>query len=240
MLVTMTDKDIYRLGIIQRVHDHTLLQREAARLLELTVLLRRYGEHGAASVVSARRGRPGNNRIPEDLRCAALQLIRQHYADFGPTLATEKLLERHGISVSVETVRNWMISDGLWRPHSRRQVHIYQPRHRRDCLGELIQLDGSHHAWFDERAPKCCLLVYIDDATGRLMHLRFCDSESAFDYMTITSGTGRIRAEYYSRTLHELNVQTICAETSAAKGHELNIICQALIMDKLPLSGLFC
>ncbi|WP_416414194.1 helix-turn-helix domain-containing protein [Pantoea sp. App145] len=116
MLVTMTDKDLYRLGIIQRVHDHTLLQREAARLLELTVrqvqrVLRRYREHGAASIVSARRGRPGNNRIPEDLRCAALQLIRQHYADFGPTLATEKLLERHGIPVSVETVRNWMISD---------------------------------------------------------------------------------------------------------------------------------
>ncbi|WP_420804079.1 helix-turn-helix domain-containing protein [Rahnella bonaserana] len=101
--------------MIQRVHDHTLLQREAARLLELTVrqvqrVLRRYREHGAASVISARRGRPGNNRIPEDLRCAALQLIRQHYADFGPTLATEKLLERHGIPVSVETVRNLLHS----------------------------------------------------------------------------------------------------------------------------------
>lgn len=89
MLVTMTDKDLNRLGIIQRVHYHTLLQREAARLLELTVrqvqrVLRRYREHEAASIVSGRRGRPGNNRIPEDLRCAALQLIRQHYADFGP------------------------------------------------------------------------------------------------------------------------------------------------------------
>ncbi len=248
MLVTMTDKDIYRLGIIQRVHDHTLLQREAARLLELTVrqvqrVLRRYREHGAASVVSARRGRPGNNRIPEDLRCAALQLIRQHYADFGPTLATEKLLERHGIPVSVETVRNWMISDGLWRPHSRRQVHIYQPRHRRDCLGELIQLDGSHHAWFEERAPKCCLLVYIDDATGRLMHLRFCDSESAFDYMTATreyldlhgkpvafysdkhavfrvNGTDARRSgtTQFGRALRDLSIELICANSSQAKG----------------------
>mgnify|MGYP004712146617 CR=1 FL=1 len=82
MLVTMTDKDLYRLGIIQRVHDHTLLQREAARLLELTVrqvqrILRRYREHGAASIVSERRGRPGNNIILDDLRCAALYLIRQ-------------------------------------------------------------------------------------------------------------------------------------------------------------------
>ncbi|MCD8573451.1 MAG: helix-turn-helix domain-containing protein [Bacteroides graminisolvens] len=111
----MTDKDLDRLGIIQRVHDHTLLQRKAARLIVLTVrqVLRRYLEHGTASVVSERRGRPGNNRIPDDLSCAALHLIRQHYPDFGPALATEKLLERHGIPVSVETVLNWMISDGL-------------------------------------------------------------------------------------------------------------------------------
>jgi hypothetical protein len=114
----MTDKNLDRLGIIQRVHDHTLLQCKAARLIVLTVrqvqhVLRRYREHGATSVVSERRGRPGNNRIPDDLSCAALHLIRQHYPDFGPALPTEKLLERHGIPISIETVHNWMISDGL-------------------------------------------------------------------------------------------------------------------------------
>lgn len=136
-----------------------------------------------------------------------------------------------------------MISDGLWRPHSRRQVHIYQPRHRRDCLGELIQLDGSHHAWFEERAPKCCLLVYIDDATGRLMHLRFCDSESAFDYMTATreyldlhgkpvafysdkhavfriNGTDARRSgtTQFGRALRDLSIELICANSSQVKG----------------------
>ncbi|MDV0890573.1 hypothetical protein RZP61_28135, partial [Klebsiella quasipneumoniae subsp. similipneumoniae] len=115
-----------------------------------------------------------------------LDLIRCHYSDFGPTLATEKLAERHHIHLSVETVRNWMTADGLWRPHSRRRTRVYQPRYRRDCLGELVQIDGSHHDWFEGRAPKCCLLVFMDDATGRLMHLRFCDSENAFDYMMAT------------------------------------------------------
>lgn len=103
-----------------------------------------------------------------------------------PRLATEKLSERHQISISVETVRHWMIADGLWVPHARRKPRVYQPRYRRECLGKLIQIDGSHHDWFEGRASKCCLLVYIDDATGRLMHLRFCETESAFDYMLTT------------------------------------------------------
>lgn len=79
-----------------------------------------------------------------------------------------------------------MTADGLWVPHAHRRPRVYQPRYRRDCLGELIQIDGSHHDWFEGRASKCCLLVYIDDATGRLMHLQFCQSESAFDYMLAT------------------------------------------------------
>jgi len=115
-----------------------------------------------------------------------LTLLRENYSDFGPTLATEKLSERHQISISVETVRHWMIADGLWVPHARRKPRVYQPRYRRECLGKLIQIDGSHHDWFEGRASKCCLLVYIDDATGRLMHLRFCETESAFDYMLAT------------------------------------------------------
>ncbi|MDP1288231.1 hypothetical protein Q6302_29375, partial [Klebsiella pneumoniae] len=77
----------------------------------------------------------------------------------------------------VETVRNLMTAEGLWRPHSSRLTRVYHPLNSRDCLGELVQIDGSHHEWFEGRAPKCCLLVFMEDATGRLMHLRFCDSE---------------------------------------------------------------
>ncbi|EKZ6610574.1 TPA: helix-turn-helix domain containing protein, partial [Klebsiella pneumoniae] len=159
MLVTMTDKELYRLGIIQRVFDRALLQRDAADILKLSVrqvqrLVRLYRTDGATAFASSRRGRPANNRIDEETRCKALDLIRCHYSDFGPTLATEKLAERHHIYLSVETIRNWMTADGLWRPHSRRRTRVYQPRYRRDCFGELVQIDGSHHDWFEGRAPK--------------------------------------------------------------------------------------
>ncbi|CND05495.1 Uncharacterised protein [Yersinia intermedia] len=79
-----------------------------------------------------------------------------------------------------------MIADDLWVNDARCKPRVYQPRYRRDCLGELIQIDGSHHDWFEARASKCCLLVYIDDATRRLMHLRLCETESAFDYILAT------------------------------------------------------
>ncbi len=115
-----------------------------------------------------------------------LSLLHDNYSDFGPTLAAEKLRERHNITVSVETLRKWMTADGLWVPYSRRKPRVHQPRYRRDCLGELVQIDGSPHDWFEGRAPKCCLLVFVDDATSRLMHLRFGETESAFDYMMAT------------------------------------------------------
>lgn len=109
ILVTMTDRELYRPGIIQRVFDRALLQRDAADILELSVsqvqrLVRLYRTDGATAFASSRRGRPANNRINEEIRCKALDLIRCHYSDFGPTLATEKLAERHHIHLSVETV----------------------------------------------------------------------------------------------------------------------------------------
>lgn len=92
-----------------------------------------------------------------------LYLLHDHYSDFGPTLAAEKLRERHNIMVSVETLRKWMTADGLWVPYSRRRPRVHQPRYRRDCLGELIQIDGCEHRWFEERGPACTLLVYVDE-----------------------------------------------------------------------------
>jgi hypothetical protein len=115
-----------------------------------------------------------------------LDLVRERYADFGPTLACEKLLERHEIALSKETLRKWMTEAGLWKSRRERRRQIFQPRSRRDCLGELVQIDGSHHWWFEDRGPKCALLVYIDDATGKLLHLRFAGSENTFDYFHAT------------------------------------------------------
>jgi len=96
----------------------------------------------------------------------ALSLVRERYSDFGPSLATEKLAEHHGCSVSRETLRGWMIGDGLWQDRRHRLASPHQPRRRRDCLGELVQIDGSEHAWFEDRGPPCTLLAFVDDATA--------------------------------------------------------------------------
>lgn len=191
MLVTMSGKELCRLPVIQAVVEKCLRRRDAASQLKLTErqvqrLMNRFRVSSAAGLTHARRGNPGANRLDDSLRLRIMALLREKYSDFGPTLAAEKLSERHNIRVSVETLRKWMTADGLWVPHSRRKPRVYQPRYRRDCLAELVQIDGSHHDWFEGRAPKCCLLVYIDDATGQLMHLRFGETESAFDYMVVT------------------------------------------------------
>ncbi len=188
MLVTMNDSDINRFKVIQDVCDRRIRRVDAADILDLSVrqvqrLMNRLREFGAVGLTHQARGKPSNNRYPSDYRDTVLKLIRDHYSDFSPTLAREKLFELHSLPVSNETLRSWMIADGLWTPHSQRKPKVYQPRYRRDCLGELVQIDSSHHDWFEGRADKCCLLVFIDDATGRLMNLRFSETESAFDYM---------------------------------------------------------
>jgi hypothetical protein len=130
----------------------------------------------------AKPDRTGNHRHGETFRRTILALVREHIPDFGPTLASEKLAARHGLRVGVETLRQWMIADGLWVDRRHRLPSPHQPRRRRDCLGELVQIDGSEHAWFEDRGPMCTLLAFVDDATSRLMALRFVTSESAFDY----------------------------------------------------------
>ena len=158
-----------------------------------------------------------------------------------------------------------MTADGLWVPHAHRRPRVYQPRYRRDCLGELIQIDGSHHDWFEGRASKCCLLVYIDDATGRLMHLRFCQSESAFDYMLATreyvdkhgkpvafysdkhavfrvsqAETRRTGMTQFGRALHDLNIELICANSSQAKGRveRANLTLQDRLIKEMRLENI--
>ncbi|MDE1186326.1 MAG: ISNCY family transposase [Pantoea sp.] len=266
----MSNKELHRLPVIQAVIEKRLRRRDAAFQLDLTErqvqrLMNRYRESGAVGLINARRGKPGTHRIDEALRHRILTLLRENYVGFGPTLAAEKLQERHGIKIAVETLRCWMTADGLWIPHARRQPRIYQPRQRRDCLGELIQIDGSHHDWFEGRAPKCCLLVYVDDATGRLMHLRFCQSESAFDYMMATrdyidkhgkpvafysdkhavfhvsqAETRRTGMTQFGRALHDLNIELICANSSQAKGRveRANLTLQDRLVKEMRLENI--
>jgi len=187
----MSVKELDRLEVLGRVIERRMTQRQASTQLGLSLrqverLCRTLRQHGASGLISRQRGRSSNRRLAAGLREHVLSLVQTHYADFGPTFACEKLTEQHGVGISRETLRHWMIDAGIWIPRAQRRGRVYQPRHRRSCLGELIQIDGCDHAWFEDRGPKCTLLVYVDDATSRLMELRFAASESAFDYFAST------------------------------------------------------
>lgn len=190
--VRMSDRDLRRVEVLAEVACGRLTAAGAAGVLGLSErqvwrLLRRYRAGGGGAVVHRARGRSSNRRLDDGVQDLALELVRRHYRDFGPTLAAEKLAERHGLMVSRETLRGWMVQAELWLPRAqRRQFH--RPRLRRERLGELVQIDGSEHRWFEDRAEPCTLLVFIDDATGRLMQLRFVASESAFSYFETLGG----------------------------------------------------
>lgn len=147
-------------------------------------LVRAHKADGAASLVSKRRGRASNNRLAVEIIGAPTQLLRTRYHDFGLTLAHEKLIEAHNLKLSVESVRHLMIGEGLWHVRRAHRPVIHELRERRARLGELVQIDGSAHDWFEGRAPKCTLLVFIDDATGRLMELRLAAAETTFAYFS--------------------------------------------------------
>ena len=186
-IISMSMRELDRLKVIEAVVEGRLMPWRAAERLRLSRrqverLANRYRSQGAAGLVSRKRGQPSNHQLPMDLVDRALAIIRERYADFGPTLACEKLRECHGIRLAAETVRRLMTDAGLWVPRRQRPPKVYQPRARRACLGELVQIDGCEHAWFEERAPACTLLVYVDDATSRLMTLHFTASESTFRY----------------------------------------------------------
>lgn len=186
-LHTMSDKEIKRLEVMAQIGKKQLSQRKAAEQLGLSVrqikrLWRAYKEHGAAGLVNKSRGKPSHNRLEEALKQRALDLIVERYRDFGPTLATEKLVEVHGLQISDESVRQLMIAEEMWKPRRKRKLKVFQMRVRRACFGELVQIDGSDYDWFEGRSPRCTLLVFVDDATGKLGELWFVGHESFFGY----------------------------------------------------------
>ncbi len=189
----MSQRELQRVEVIAMRRSGQISQGEAARRLGVTVrqvrrLEAKVATRGAAGLRSARRGRPSNHRLAPATVTKVSTLIRAHYRDFGPTLAAEYLQERHGLALSKETVRQIMITAKLWRPQRGAKARLYALRERRARFGELIQIDGSAHAWFEERGPRCCLLVFIDDATSRLTQLRFVPQECTLGYMQALYG----------------------------------------------------
>jgi transposase len=271
-LLTMSDREITRLGVMQRLKDKRLTQKEAARMLGISIrqvkrLFQAYKAKGASGLVSQRRGKPSNNRLNPTTIQKVIDLIYERYRDFGPTLAHEKLTEVHQLRLSRESVRRIMMEEGWWKPRRAKKAPVYQMRERRACFGELVQIDGSDHDWFEGRAPRCTLLVYIDDATGRLLELWFVPEETFFGYCEASrhyfERYGKPVAFYsdkhgifrvnqpralgttngltqFGRAMQALDIQIICANSPQAKGRieRANQTLQDRLVKELRLQGI--
>jgi transposase len=268
--ITMSNKELDRLEVLQKVLEKRLKQKEAASQLNLGIrqikrLCKRLKKQGPKGLVSRNRGKPSNRKMCKHLKDSALELICSKYSDFGPTLAHEKLTEVHNFTISVSSVRNIMVEFEVWTPKKAKKKRVFQHRQRRPSKGELLQGDGSDHAWFEDRAPKCSLLAFVDDATGEA-HLRFARSENTWDYMKAFREylelNGRPAALYtdkhgvfkvnhknshakdsltqFGRAAKELGVQIICANTPQAKGRveRLNKTLQDRLVKELRLRNI--
>jgi transposase len=269
-LIAMSERDLQRIEVLSKVVGGRMTIVSAAHVLDLSTrqvrrLLDVFERRGAAALRHQARGRPSNNRICDGVRDYAVTLVRECYADFGPTLAAEKLAEEHGLAVSCETLRQWMSAAGLWQSRRQRRT-FHQPRLRREAYGELVQIDGSEHRWFEDRGPPCSLLVFVDDATGKLMQLRFVRSESAFTYFEALElylrdhgapvafysdkhsvfrvakkdAKGGQGMTQFGRALSELNIEILCANSSQAKGRveRMNRTLQDRLVKELRLAGI--
>jgi transposase len=267
----MNSKEMDRLKVMQKLAEQRMSQKTAAQELGISPrqvkrLWKRFREKGVAGLISQQRGKASHNHLSEDTEQAVVDLLHSRYADFGPTLAQEKLVEKDGLDISVSSVRKIMIVEELWKAKKARKMEAYQMRERRSCFGELIQIDGSAYDWFEGRAPKCTLLVFIDDATGKLVKLLFVKSESFFsyclaaeDYFTRCGKPGAFYSDkhgifrvnqptsgstdaltQFGRAMQELHIQIICANTPQAKGRveRANLTLQDRLPKELRLRGI--
>jgi transposase len=176
----MSAKERVRLEALGRVKRKDLTLVDAAELMGLSVrqarrAWKRFEAEGDRGLVDRLRGRPGNRRLGEDVRERVVKRHQEGYADFGATLACEKLAEE-GLVVCPDTLTALLKERGLWQRRRRRGRHRKR-RERRACFGSMVQKDGSHHDWFEGRSGKCVLMVMIDDATSRTL-ARFYPAET--------------------------------------------------------------
>ena len=249
MELKMTLKEADRLTAMKLVKSKKISIKEASIEIGLCYkqtcrLYKRYKKEGPKGLISKKRGQPSNHRLADVLIEKALSLIKERYVDYGPTLISEKLQEKHALQISRETIRQLMIKEEIWRPRKQRNKKIYSRRTRRSRLGELEQIDGSYEHWFEDRAEKCCLLVCVDDATSSLMHLQFCKHETTEDYLQFLKNYlkkhGKPLAFYsdkhsifrvnnkkryegtvstkFQKVLKKLEIELICANSPQAKG----------------------
>ena len=268
-LIRMSTRDLKRIEVLSEVLVGRHTVTEAASLLgvserQMYRLLARYQQEGGSGLAHRARGRESNRSYNPGIRKYAVELVQAHYSDFGPNLAAEVLAEKHGIRLGCETLRRWMMAEGMWLSRKQRK-RFHQPRLRREKCGELVQIDGSDHRWFEDRGEPCTLLVFIDDAISRLMQLQFVLSESTESYFEALRGylvvhgapvafysdkhtVFRVNREakggpgmtQFGRALAELNIEILCANSSQAKGRveRVNRTLQDRLVKELRLAGI--
>ena len=270
-LLMMSAGERERVAVVRDMADRRLSRKAGAERLGISVrqakrVLRNWQDSGDAGLVSRQRGRVSPRRLKDEALVRVLSLLEGAYRGFGPTLAAEKLGERDAIKVSRETIRRLQIEHGLWRPRQRRGGKAHPLRERRARFGELIQIDGSPHDWFEGRGPRCSLIVFIDDATGRLTDLRFAPTETTRVYLEALRvhvlaygrpfalysdrhGIFRVNAKNaaggdgrteFGRVAERLGIELICATTPQAKGRveRANQTLQDRLVKEMRLEGI--
>lgn len=269
--LTMSMQERERLVVVREIVERKLCQKAASERLGIGVrqikrLVQRWRAEGDSGLVSRQRGRASNNRLGSGTMAEVERLLQEQYTDFGPTLAAEKMFECNGLKVSRETVRKVQMRLKLHKAKTRRAARVFQSRERRPRFGELIQIDGSPHDWFEGRGSRCTLLVFIDDATNRLTALRFAPAETTHAYLEALRGhivahgvplalysdrhgIFRVNAKEaasgdglteFGRVLNRLQIKSICAHTPQAKGRveRANQTLQDRLVKEMRLRGI--
>jgi len=269
--ITMSKTEIKRSEILRMADEKRITQKEGAQRAGISErhfrrLIAQYRVGGPEAIISRQRGKASNNRMSIEKREKVLKKLKTDYQGFGPTLASEKLAAREELKVSKETVRQIMIEAGLHRAKTRKKDRIHPMRERRKRRGELVQIDGSYHAWLEDRAEKACLLLFVDDASSEILAAEFVEHES---YLTYTSLCKRYFRHYglpeafyadrfsvfrvnqsnvtttdaqtqFERALEELGIELICAYSPQAKGRveRANQTLQDRLVKELRLAGI--
>jgi len=269
--ITMTRREVNRCEILRMADERRITQKVGATRIGVTErhfrrMLSQYRSQGPQGIISGHRGKCSNNRMAEKKKEKILKKLKEDYLGFGPTLASEKLSERDGVQVSKETVRQIMIAEGLHQPKTRKKDRTHPLRERRKQRGELVQIDGSYHAWLEDRADKACLLLFIDDATSEILAAEFVPHESYLAYtslckryfrqhglpeafyadrfsvfrVNLTNVTTTDAQTQFERALEELGIELICAYSPQAKGRveRANQTLQDRLVKELRLAGI--
>ena len=270
-VIQMSQKEVDRLDIVQKVENKLLNQQEGAKQLGITTRQFRriqcsYRLEGAKGIVSKHRGKKSNNKFSAEFKLEIITIIKAHYRDFGPKFAHQKITETHDVKLSVESLRQIMIEYKIWQPKITKSQKTFQRRKPRSRFGELIQIDGSPHDWFEGRSKACTLIVFIDDATSKITFMQFFPTENTQGYMAVTkqhllkhgrpvslysdkhsvfNANGKYSEDtnaqtQFHRAMKTLGIELILAKTPQAKGRveRVNRTLQDRLVKEMRLKGI--